>query len=472
MMHSGLTWSVCLLVAAQAAPAQEAAPAPSLAGQLVLMSRADVPLFVAKDGKWQEVGQVSRPIAWVKQATEGAYHVQAGEQDGWVRKAEAVLLDEAAAYFTDRIARDPKDAFAHRQRALARSEQRYTDYDGAQADLDEAIRLQPGDPVHWRHRGLNYAFKGQYDRALPDLDESIRLDPTAADAYNKRSQVWGRKRDYDKALGDSEEAIRREPRNGDHYCQRANAWFAKGDRVRAWADLDKAVELQPDMGWFHMARATWHQQFGELTQALAELDKVVALEPSCARGYRDRSYLHMLRVDYPAALADIDRALKLDPTYELYHLRKMQIFIRRGSYEEAEAVATEAIRVCPKNREDLYGNRATLKILKKDYAGALADYDGALRDAPKSVHYQAMRAEVLATCPDKSLRDLDRAIAEAARLAEQVGGKDAETLQRVAFYCTLAGRAEDAERWRVRAQGLKPSSSAADPLPPLPPGKP
>ncbi len=116
MVHSGLTGSVCLLVLTQAAPAGSRAP-PSPAGHMVLMTKPDVPLFVPKDGKWQEAGPASRPIAWVKQATEGAYRVQAGEQDGWVRKAEVVLLDDAAAYFTDRIAKDAKDAFAYRQRA-------------------------------------------------------------------------------------------------------------------------------------------------------------------------------------------------------------------------------------------------------------------------------------------------------------------------------------------------------------------
>ncbi len=331
--------------------------------------------------------------------------------------------------------------------------------------------MQPTDPLHWRHRGLNHAFKGDYDKALPDLDQSIRLDPTSADAYNKRSQVWGRKGNLDKALADSEEAIKREPRNGDHYCQRANCWFVKGDRARGWADLNKAVELQPDVGWFYLARAIRHEQFGELTQALADLDKVIALEPNCARGYRDRSFLHVLRVDYPAALADIDQALKLDPTNTLYHLRKMEIFIRRGSYDEAEALANEAIRVCPKYKADLYGNRATLKLLKKDYAGALADYDAALVEVPTSLHYQAVRAELLATCPDKAVRNLDQAIAGAAKVAEQLGGKDAETLQRVAFYCTLAGKAEDAEKWRARAEGPKASVSA-DALPPLPGRKP
>jgi tetratricopeptide (TPR) repeat protein len=471
MVRVRFGWAVCLLLAPPAVTAQEPPPAHPLAGNQVLLTRPDVPLFVLKDGAWQEAGKVPRTIALVKQANDSAYRVQAGELDGWVRKAEAVLLDDAAAYFTDRLAKDANDAFAHAQRAIARSERRFIDYDGAIADLDEAVRLQPKDPLYWRYRGLIRAFKGDYDRALADLDESVRLDPTSADAYNKRSQVWGRRGMYDRVLADIEEAVRREPRNGDHYGQRGNAWLAKGDRARGWADLDKAVQLNPDVGWFYNMRASWHQPFGELAQAVAELDRAIALEPNVGTWHMERSRVHLARAEYRSAVEDIDRALKLDPTNSLYHLRKMEIFVRQRQYDEAAAVASEGLRVCTDRKADLYGNRASLMMLKGDYRAALADLDGALREAPADVHYQCVRAELLATCPDAKVRDLDRAIAEAAKIAEGAGGKDAEALQRVAFYCTLAGRAEDAERWRAKAQALKPTP-AGDGLPPLPAAKP
>ncbi len=471
MVRGRFGWAVCLLLVARPLGAQETATAHPLAGKQVLLTRTDVPLFVLKDGQWQEAGKASRPIAVIKQANDGAYRVQDGEVDGWVRRAEAVLLDEAVPFFTERLQKDPNDAFAHAQRALARSERRYTDYDGAIADLDEAIRLQPGVALFWRHRGMIRAFKGDYDRALADLDESIRLDPAAADGYNKRAQVRSRKKDYDGTLADSEEAIRREPRNGDHYGQRANVWFARGQFAKAWADLDKAVQLNPDVGWFYYMRGSRHEQFGELLQAVADLNQAIALEPNVGTWYMERAHVHLLRADYRAALEDSDRALKLDPTNSLYYLRKMEILTRREQWDEALAVATEGLRVCPDRKSDLYGNRATLLALKRDYKGALADLDSALREAPGTLHYQRIRAELLATCPDATVRDLGRAITEAAQIAEQLGGKNVAALEQVAFYCTLAGRTEDAARWQARVSALRPP--APPELPPLPsPGKP
>src|SRR5262249_4231976 len=94
---------ISVLLLAQAATAQEPPRVEPLAGKLVLMTGPDVPLFVPKDGKWQQAGKVPRPLALIRQSTENAYRVFVGDRDGWVRKAEVVLLDDGAAYFTERI---------------------------------------------------------------------------------------------------------------------------------------------------------------------------------------------------------------------------------------------------------------------------------------------------------------------------------------------------------------------------------
>jgi tetratricopeptide (TPR) repeat protein len=468
MIRLRSAWFLGLFLAAQSALAQEAAPADPLAGKMVVMTAPEVPVFVLKDNKWQEAGKAPRPLAPIRQASADAYRVHFGEIEGWVRKKEAILLDEAAAYFSDRIKRDPKDGFAYRQRAISRSEGRYADLDGALADLNEAVRLQPADPLNWRHRGMVLAFQREYDRALSDFDESLRLDPNCADAYTRRCLVWSRKGLNEKILADTEEAIRREPHNADHYCTRALAWFAKGERDRGWADLEKALAVNPEIGWVYTARAKVNTQFGSLTQAVADLDRAVALEPNVGSWYVERSRVQMLRKEYALALEDIDRALKLDPTYARYHQYKVEMFLNRQMWDEAMTAATTALKVCPDHKGDLYGLRAMCALWKKDYRSAFADLDSAIAETPDPRIYQNTRADLLATCPDESFRDYNRAVAEASRLAEQGGNKDPELLNRVALYCTLAGRTEDAERWRTRAKALGPPPAKIEGLPPLP----
>src|SRR5262249_15031233 len=57
------------------------------------------------------------------------------------------------------------------------------------ADLDRAIRLDPGSPWSYSNRGMVWYEKKAYDKAVADLDRAIRLDPDNPDALNGRARV-------------------------------------------------------------------------------------------------------------------------------------------------------------------------------------------------------------------------------------------------------------------------------------------
>jgi uncharacterized protein YecT (DUF1311 family) len=56
------------------------------------------------------------------------------------------------------------------------------DYDHAIADYDQAIQLNPDDPIAISNRGNAYKSKGDIGHAIADV--SIRLDPQFAEAYS------------------------------------------------------------------------------------------------------------------------------------------------------------------------------------------------------------------------------------------------------------------------------------------------
>ena len=62
------------------------------------------------------------------------------------------------------------------------------DLDGALADYDQAIRLNPRDASNFRIRANMRQAKGDLDGALADYNEAIRLQPEYAEAFNNRGQ--------------------------------------------------------------------------------------------------------------------------------------------------------------------------------------------------------------------------------------------------------------------------------------------
>ncbi len=69
-------------------------------------------------------------------------------------------------------------------------------------------RLDPKLPEPYRHRGVARLRKGEYAAALADLDEAIRFDPGYVEAYLARAEVYEAKGDEENARRDRAEAQR------------------------------------------------------------------------------------------------------------------------------------------------------------------------------------------------------------------------------------------------------------------------
>jgi tetratricopeptide (TPR) repeat protein len=73
------------------------------------------------------------------------------------------------------------------------------DYDGAIADYNQAIKLDPNQALTYHvlafaNRARIYFDKKDYDRAIADYNEAIKLDPKLATAYNLRGLAYLNKR--------------------------------------------------------------------------------------------------------------------------------------------------------------------------------------------------------------------------------------------------------------------------------------
>ena len=152
-----------------------------------------------------------------------------------------VRVDDAFAYFTDRIRTDPEDQFSHKVRATLSSDRK--DFDRALEDWNKVVEIEPEDPSSYFGRGNIRITRKEWDKAVGDFTQTIKLDPEHADAHGARAFAWLAQHSFDQAIADCSEAIKLDPEDPRTFVIRGRAWLGKQEFDKAIADCTEAIQL-------------------------------------------------------------------------------------------------------------------------------------------------------------------------------------------------------------------------------------
>ncbi len=244
----------------------------------------------------------------------GRLHLEGdgGAVSGWGEAGQFVPVDEAIAFFTDRIRKRPDDVFSHVMRASLFESR--NDYAHAVEDYTEIIRIEP-QPDAYIGRGNAWLGKDDVDKAIADFDEAIRLEPQAAPAFSGRGHARHIKQEYDKAIADFDQAIRLSPDDAEAHAGRGQVWAEKGDHDKALADFDRALRLNPHSLAALNGRGFVQYRKKEYDLAIADFNEAIRLDPNNASAYYNRSLAWQFKDEFINAVNDYDQAVRLDPRY-------------------------------------------------------------------------------------------------------------------------------------------------------------
>jgi tetratricopeptide (TPR) repeat protein/V8-like Glu-specific endopeptidase len=300
-------------------------------------------------------------------------------------------------------------------------------YQGALADYDQAIALNPNYAKAYVNRGLLKQGKlNNSQGALADYDRAIAINPNYAEVYNNRGNLKQDKLNNPQgALADYDRAIAINPNYADAYSNRGSL---KQDKLNnpqgALADYDRAIALYLNYALAYNNRGVLkHEKLNNPQGALADYDRAIALYPNYALAYNNRGNLKYQKLNNPqGALADYDRAIALNPNYaEAYNNRGILKYEKLNNPQGALADYDRAIALNPNYAEAHY-NRGILKYQKlNNPQGALADYNRAITLNPNYVeahHNRGLLKYQKFNNPQGALADYNRAIALNPNLAE------------------------------------------------------
>jgi tetratricopeptide (TPR) repeat protein len=126
-------------------------------------------------------------------------------------------------------------------------------------------------------RGFARQKKGDVDGAMADCNQAIKLDPKFAGAYNNRGNIKLRKSDLNGAMSDYNQAIQLDSKYFRAYNNRGLVRFMEGDLNGAIAEYDQAISLNPKYGLAYRNRGNAKEKKGDLNGAIADFDHAIKL---------------------------------------------------------------------------------------------------------------------------------------------------------------------------------------------------
>ena len=254
-------------------------------------------------------------------------------------------------------------------------------------------------------------------------------------------------------------------------CDEVGSWAhdARG-RVRAEAgraqsaidDFRAALAIDQTNVSARHGLAVSLAEAGFTGEALGQFSRVLTAQPHSHEARRNRALLHLSLGRSESAVADLDAALGMPTAVgreraSLLRLRAAA-FQAAGRLRESATDLNEAIRLDPADA-DAFTLRGHVFAEGGFYDQAINDYQAALHADPGAAEAYRSLAWVLATCPEKRLRDPQTAIEASWRARRLLGQDDFLTLDASAAAHAAAG--DYAEAVRLQQQALLAAADVA-----------
>ncbi len=269
--------------------------------------------------------------------------------ESYLTDAESLVAEgkyaQAVNIYKEAIRVDPNNSSIFI--SMARLQIYLKDYDSALENLGNAILENGTNAIAYSLKGYTLGLQGQFLDAKAALDDAIRLDPNNGVHYAHLAEVYGME-----------------------YLETGNFTVLEEGRTTS----QTAEEMAPTALETYRARGFILYLYGQYTESILQYEKAININPNIAdlhialgRVYRTNDV-----AEYSQAVDEFQEANILNPSDPMPDYLLSRVYLTLGEFEPAIQYAIEAVSNEPTN-PDWHGNLGTIYYRYGQNASAVVE---------------------------------------------------------------------------------------------------
>ena len=215
----------------------------------------------------------------------------------------------------------------------------------------------------------------------------------------------------------------------------------------------RALEIYPGFAEPYNNLGILLTKRGRTAEAIEHYRKAIELNPNRAEMYNNLGNLLATQGRTAEAIEQFQKALAVEPDYAKVRYNLANIFTAHRRWDEAIEQYQQALKQMPDSTHAHYQLGLLLQSQGR-FAAAIVQFQKVLELDPKHLASQNNLAWLLATCPDNSVRNGEKAVELAQQAVQLSGGGSPEILDTLAAAYAEAGRFPEAVETASRALDL------------------
>ncbi|MBU6450534.1 MAG: tetratricopeptide repeat protein [Cyanobacteria bacterium REEB67] len=285
--------------------------------------------------------------------------------------AKLYKLDAADENFNRVLALDPQNAMAHAGKAMVMFN-RLTSSSGtviknrdatlknAEAEVKQALSIDPGMPEGHLTLGNIYKEEGRLDDAIAEYKQATTLDPKFSEAFAQLGIARLSKDQYADSVSAFKTAISLNSGNSTAHYGLGRAYYKQGLNDEALKELNTSLYQFRNSAPVHLTLGDVYAAQGNTVAAVKEYNQAISIKPENPDAYLHIADIRESRGDLELSISELRSGLEMMPNNPDLHLRVADSSLKLEKLDDAMKEYNTVLATNP-------GNSAAAKGLTRAY---------------------------------------------------------------------------------------------------------